>query len=106
MGNFNERSFLLRALVTVFVVQFATVFYQIYSCQTAINSRKEVEKVTLICSNASNSFNETGKIALATFLALLVPAGPQTVSPGNKSAATRRKVKGESDTEVDDNKVG
>lgn len=77
LRQFNERAFLIRALVGIFVLQFATVGYQTFSCQRAANSAKESERVTLICNNAANSFNETGKLALTTFLALLVPSAAQ-----------------------------
>ena len=102
MGTFNERSFLIRALIGVFLVQFATVFYQIYSCQTAIRSPRETEKVAVICSDASSSFTETGKLALTTFLALLVPSASQSVS----TSRIRRKVKPDEKKPEDDPKVG
>jgi hypothetical protein len=103
LGNFNERNFLIRALVGVFLIQFITVFYQIYSCQTAIKSGRESDKVALICSNASSSFNETGKLALATFLALLVPSSSQTVG---SSVRSKRKTKSEGEDGTEDTKVG
>lgn len=84
MEKFNERGFLIRALMGVFFIQFVTVFYQIYSCQTAIKSPRESDKVTAICSTASSSFNETGKLALTTFLALLVPSSSQSVGTASK----------------------
>jgi hypothetical protein len=80
MSFFNERAFLLRALAGVFVVQFATVGYLTYSCQTASSSGKEENHVTVICNNAANSYNETGKLALTTILALLVPSSSQKVT--------------------------
>lgn len=102
MGVFNERSFLIRALIGVFLIQFATVFYQIYSCQTAIRSPRETDKVAIICSDASTSFTETGKLALTTFLALLVPSASQSVS----TSRIRRKVKPDENKPEDDPKVG
>lgn len=92
---FNERAFLIRALMGIFIIQFVTVGYQIYACQSATKSVRELEKVTLMCQNASNSFNETGKLALATFLALLVPSG---ATPTNTSS--RSKTKASSDMSV------
>jgi hypothetical protein len=71
---FNERAFLIRCLAGIFLIQFATVGYLAYSCQASLGKENETEKVNLICGNASNSFNETGKLALATILALLVPS--------------------------------
>jgi hypothetical protein len=105
LNKFSERNFLVRALVGVFLIQFATVFYQIYSCQTAINSSRESDKVTAICATASGSFNETGKLALTTFLALLVPSSSQSV--GN-AVKPRRKSKPEEKVEEskDSNQVG
>lgn len=103
MERFNERNFLIRALVGVFLVQFITVFYQIFSCQTAIKSSRESDKVTVICSTASNSFNETGKLALTTFLALLVPSSLQTSSSTTRS---RTKKKAEDLNADDDSKIG
>lgn len=103
MGSFNERGFLLRALMAVFLVQFATVFYQIYSCQTAIKSPRDSDKVAVICSNASSSFTETGKLALTTFLALLVPSASQTVSGARNS---RKKVTPEDKKVNDEGTVG
>jgi len=77
LNQFNERAFLIRALVSIFVVQFVTVGYQMFSCHSAIQSSKESEKVTLVCNNAASSLSETGKVALATLLALLVPSASQ-----------------------------
>lgn len=95
MGKFNERPFLIRALIGVFVIQFATVAYQIYSCQTAIRSNRESDKVMLLCGNATTAFNETGKLALTTFLALLVPSAAQSITETAQGRLSRRKSKGE-----------
>lgn len=86
---FNERAFLIRALLGVFLIQFATVGYQTYSCQVAMKSVREVEKVSMLCQNASSTFNETGKLALTTFLALLVPS--QSAASVNSSLRARAK---------------
>jgi hypothetical protein len=91
LKQFNERAFLIRALVGVFVVQFATVGYQTFSCQNAVQTSKDSDKVSLVCNNASSSFNETGKLALTTFLALLVPSSSQAAMENIKSIGTRRK---------------
>lgn len=81
MSIVSERRFLIKALVVVFLLQFIVVCYQIHSCQEAIRSPKETDKVVAVCTNASNSFNETGKLALTTFLALLVPMSSQSTTP-------------------------
>lgn len=101
LKQFNERAFLIRALVGIFVLQFATVGYQTFSCQRAANNAKESERVTLICNNAATSFNETGKLALTTFLALLVPSAAQGAvqavqSTGRKRKQTKDEAEGES----------
>lgn len=98
MEKFNERNFLVKALMAVFVIQFATVGYQIYACQTAIGSNRESDKVTLICNSATMSFNETGKLALTTFLALLVPASSQGATEAIQRTI-RRKAKPEGEGE-------
>lgn len=90
MSSFKERAFLIRALVGVFVIQFATVFYQVFSCRTAI--LRQSDKTTEVCSNASNSFNETGKLALTTFLALLVPASNQVGGEGSDKPSRKPKT--------------
>lgn len=72
-------------------MQFATVGYQTFSCQNAVQTSKDSDKVTLVCNNASSSFNETGKLALTTFLALLVPSSSQAAMENIKSIGTRRK---------------
>jgi hypothetical protein len=90
-GKFNERAFLIRALMGIFILQFATVGYQTFSCQSAVQSGKDSDKVTLICNNAANSFNETGKLALTTFLALLVPSASQGAVEAIQTTGKRRK---------------
>lgn len=91
LENSSERRFLLRALMAIFILQFATVFFQFFSCQSAIKSDKDVEKITMVCSNATNSFNETGKLALATFLALLVPSSSQVRSDSSNEEEDEKK---------------
>lgn len=91
-GKFNERAFLIRALVGIFLVQFATVGYQVFSCQSAVQSGKESEKIALVCNSAASNFNETGKLALTTFLALLVPSSAQTAIESIQSPVRKRKV--------------
>jgi len=77
MKFFNERAFLVRSLIGIFAVQFVTVGYQTFLCQRSVLTVKESDRVSLICTNAANSYNETGKLALATILALLVPSSKQ-----------------------------
>lgn len=99
--KFNERAFLIRALVGVFAVQFGTVIYLTYTCQSAIKAIKETDKVARVCESASESFNETGKIALATFLALLVPSSSQLPMEivNNNNARKKRDPKEEATPE-------
>ena len=85
----NERSFLIRCLGAVFLFQFLTVGYLAHTCQTAVKGNLDSERITTVCSTAASSFNETGKLALATFLALLVPA------PGLSLTASRQTKKPE-----------
>lgn len=92
LKQFNERAFLIRALVGIFVLQFATVGYQTFSCQRAANNSQESERVTLICNNAATSFNETGKLALTTFLALLVPSAAQGAVQAVQTTGRRKKA--------------
>lgn len=75
-NNFNERRFLIRSLVAIFIVQFASTGAQFATCFKLSSSPAELEKTNLICAQANSSFAETGKLALTTLLALLVPAAP------------------------------
>lgn len=95
--KFNERAFLIRALVGVFMVQFATVGYQTFSCQAAVQSGRESDKIALVCNNAATSFNETGKLALTTFLALLVPSASQGAVEAIQTSGKKRKVASDSE---------
>lgn len=99
MAEFNERAFLIRALAGIFVVQFITVGYQTWSCQSSAAKNKDSAQVTLICNNATNSFNETGKLALTTILALLVPSSGQNVSEILDSVRGNRKRKSEDENQ-------
>jgi hypothetical protein len=83
---FNERAFLVRCLAGIFFLQFVTVGYLAYSCHTSLKGGSDTDKISLVCNNASNSFNETGKLALATVLALLVPSGKDGENPPAPSA--------------------
>jgi hypothetical protein len=98
LKQFNERAFLIRALVFVFLIQFGTVGYQTFSCQKAAQNSKESETVSLICNNAASSFNETGKLALATFLALLVPASSPSTNAEVTSSRKRKTSAKEEET--------
>lgn len=97
MAPFNERAFLIRALAGIFLVQFITVGYQTWSCQTYAEKNKDSSQATLICNNATNTFNETGKLALTTILALLVPSSGQNVSDILSSVRGTRKRKEDED---------
>lgn len=72
--RFNERQFLIRSLLLIFLIQFASTGAQFFNCFRAANSAVESEKSNLVCTQASQSFSETSKLALTTLLALLVPA--------------------------------
>ena len=103
MAAFNERAFLIRALAGIFVMQFITVGYQTWSCQSSADLNKDSTQVTLICNNATNSFNETGKLALTTILALLVPSSGQSVSEILNSV--RGSIKNKNENEDQEGKV-
>jgi hypothetical protein len=75
-NNFNERRFLIRSLVIIFLIQFASTGAQFANCFKLSNSSAETERTNLACSQANSSFSETSKLALTTLLALLVPAAP------------------------------
>ena len=107
MAPFNERAFLIRALAGIFLGQFITVGYQTWSCQSSAAKNRESTQVTLICNNATNTFNETGKLALTTILALLVPSSGQNVSEIFSSARGSRKRKDEDKSNpLDENQEG
>jgi hypothetical protein len=73
-SNFNERRFLVRSLVAIFVIQFLSTGAQFANCFRLTQGSGDAEKAALICGQANASFSETGKLALTTLLALLVPA--------------------------------
>jgi hypothetical protein len=95
-SNFNERRFLIRSLVLIFVIQFISTGAQFANCFQLSNNSAEIEKATAICAQANASFAETGKLALTTLLALLVPAaaGASSTEPSTR----RRKSPEESET--------
>lgn len=88
-SEFNERRFLIRSLVFVFIVQFASTGAQFANCFKLSNSLADLEKTNFVCNQANSSFSETSKLALTTLLALLVP----TASSGGSGAeqVTRRR---------------
>ena len=104
LKKFDERAFLIVALVGIFFMQFLTVGYQFFSCQNSLQTSKDSDKVTLVCNNASNSLGDAAKLAIATFLALLVPPASPPGSYNKEVKGTRRK-KNSSDSE-DGNEVG
>lgn len=73
-SNFNERRFLIRSLVAIFAIQFFSTGAQFANCFRLTQGFGDAEKAALICGQANASFSETGKLALTTLLALLVPA--------------------------------
>jgi hypothetical protein len=93
--SFNERAFLVRCLAGIFLFQFCTVGYLAYSCHSSLRGLKDNDKISLVCNNASNSFNETGKLALTTVLALLVPSQKEAGNVGSTPARAKRKTEGE-----------
>lgn len=96
-NSFNERHFLIRSLVAIFIIQFMSTGAQFVNCFTLSNSSAETERANLICSQANSSFSETGKLALTTLLALLVPPS-QVASGGAETVTRRRKTTEESQT--------
>jgi hypothetical protein len=102
MTQFNERALLIRALAGIFLVQFLIVGYQTWSCQSHAEGEKDSTKVTLICNNATNTFNETGKLALTTILALLVPSSGQNASEIISTVRGSRKRKTKEDDNLDE----
>jgi hypothetical protein len=90
-NNFNERRFLIRSLVIIFLIQFASTGAQFANCFKLSNSFVETERTTLVCSQANASFSETSKLALTTLLALLVPAAPAAAASVVEQVTRRRK---------------
>jgi hypothetical protein len=82
MKKFNERAFLVRALVGIFAVQIGFMGYQVVSCRNNLSSpvvasqpaSNTNEKHENLCLKLSDNFIEAGKSAANVFLALLVPA--------------------------------
>jgi hypothetical protein len=89
-SNFNERRFLIRSLVAVFAIQFLSTGAQFANCFRLSQSDAESEKTALICGQANGSFSETGKLALTTLLALLVPAAPASGASGEQTSRRRK----------------
>ena len=102
MTQFNERALLIRALAGIFLIQFIIVGYQTWSCQSHAEQEKDSTEVTLICNNATNTFNETGKLALTTILALLVPSSGQNASEIIQTVRGSRKRKTKEDDNLDE----
>lgn len=65
-GQFNERGFVLKSLVGVFVLQVSVLGVQVHLCQ-----RKPGDSAA--CSAIVSSLSDTGKMAIATLLAILIP---------------------------------
>lgn len=97
-SNFNERRFLIRSLVFIFVVQFASTGAQFANCFSLSNNLSDAEKATAICAQANASFAETGKLALTTLLALLVPAASAGAMISAETSSKRRRNPEESET--------
>jgi hypothetical protein len=88
-NSFNERRFLIRSLVVIFLIQFASTGAQLSNCFQISNNSTDKEKSNLICNQANSSFAETSKLALTTLLALLVPAA--TIGSSTTETTPRRK---------------
>jgi hypothetical protein len=73
MKEFNERAFLVRALVAIFAAQIAMVGYENLSCRNNLRQSPS-DSYSAFCLKISDNFSETGKSAANVFLALLVPA--------------------------------
>jgi hypothetical protein len=97
-SNFNERRFLIRSLIFIFVVQFVSTGAQFANCFRLSNNFADAEKTTAICAQANATFAETGKLALTTLLALLVPAASAGTMISVEPPARRRKSSEESET--------
>ena len=97
-SNFNERRFLIRSLVAIFVIQFLSTGAQFANCFRLTQGFGDAEKAALICGQANSSFSETGKLALTTLLALLVPAASAGAMIPVETPSKRRKSPEESET--------
>jgi len=73
MKEFNERAFLVKALVAIFVAQIAMIGYENISCRNNLRESPN-DSYSASCLKISDSFSETSKSAANVFLALLVPA--------------------------------
>ena len=97
-SNFSERRFLIRSLVAIFVIQFLSTGAQFANCFRLTQGFGDAEKAALICGQANSSFSETGKLALTTLLALLVPAASAGAMIPVETPSKRRKSPEESET--------
>lgn len=91
MSQFNERAFLIRALVTVFAIQLTVAGYQIISCRGALSSKNAEPNFVAFCSKSNDNFSEMSKSAANVFLALLVPAAAMGVVASRSKAKTTNK---------------
>jgi hypothetical protein len=90
MKEFNERAFLVKALVAIFVAQIAMIGYENISCRN--NLRKSPnDSYSAFCLGISDSFSETAKSAANVFLALLVPAAALGMAARGSSGKSNNK---------------
>lgn len=91
MSHFNERAFLIKALVAIFAVQLAVAGYQIISCRAALTSKEAEPNFVAFCTKSNDNFSEMSKSAANVFLALLVPAAAMGVVASRSKAKTTSK---------------
>jgi hypothetical protein len=90
MKEFNERAFLVKALVAIFVAQIAMIGYENISCRN--NLRKSPnDSYSAFCLKTSDNFSETAKSAANVFLALLVPAAALGMAAKGSSGKSNNK---------------
>ena len=90
MKEFNERAFLVRALVGIFVAQIAMIGYENISCRNSLRQTPN-DPYSAFCLKISDNFIETGKSAANVFLALLVPAAALGMAAKGSSGKANNK---------------
>jgi hypothetical protein len=90
MKEFNERAFLFRALVAIFVAQIAMIGYENISCRNNLRESPN-DPYSAFCGEISDSFSETAKSAANVFLALLVPAAALGMAAKGSSGKSNNK---------------
>jgi hypothetical protein len=90
MKEFNERAFLVKALVAIFVAQIAMIGYENISCRNNLRESPN-DSSEAFCLKISDSFSETAKSAANVFLALLVPAAALGMAARGSSGKSNNK---------------